>query len=334
MERHLKAINKYGKDLLNKDNVIGVGVGYKQIRQEETNQLSLIIFVEKKIPSDRLSKGSIIPGKINGLLTDIVEIGRVRLLENRVDRWRPACPGISIGHYKISAGTFGAVVKDKTTGEKLILSNNHILANATNGADGRSSIGDPILQPGPHDGGGSKDQIATLLRFIPIRQTVQDVECPVAATVLQAGNIIIHTIRPRYNIRLTKYTNDMNIIDAAVAMPDKQSLIDEEVLEIGRIEGVGRVVPGETIKKSGRTSGLSEGKVQAIGVTLKVGINEEETGLFTDQVVSNLLSQPGDSGSLIVNSEKKAVGLLFAGSDKYTIFNHIDNVMERLKIKF
>jgi len=334
MERHLKAINKYGKDLLNKDNVIGVGVGYKQIRQEETNQLSLIIFVEKKIPSDRLSKGSIIPGKINGLLTDIVEIGRVRLLENRVDRWRPACPGISIGHYKISAGTFGAVVKDKTTGEKLILSNNHILANATNGADGRSSIGDPILQPGPHDGGGPKDQIAALLRFIPIRQTVQDVECPVAATALQAGNIIIHTIRPRYNIRLTKYTNDMNIIDAAVALPDKQSLIDEEVLEIGRIEGVGRVVPGEAIKKSGRTSGLSEGKVQAIGVTIKVGINEEETGLFTDQAVSNLLSQPGDSGSLIVNSEKKAVGLLFAGSDKYTIFNHIDNVMERLKIKF
>jgi len=126
----------------------------------------------------------------------------------------------------------------------------------------------------------------------------------------------------------------MNIIDAAVAKPDKQSLVDEEVLEIGRIEGVARVVPGESIKKSGRTSGLTEGKVQAIGVTIKVGITEEENGLFTDQVVSNILSQPGDSGSLIVNSEKKAVGLLFAGSDKYTVFNCIDNVMERLMVKF
>ncbi len=334
MERHLRAINKYSKDLLNKTNVIGVGVGYKKVRGVETEQLSLIIFVEKKLPSDRLSKSNVIPGKINGLYTDIVEIGRVRLLDNRVDRRRPASPGISIGHYKISAGTFGAVVKDKTTGEKLILSNNHILANATNGFDGRSSIGDPILQPGPHDGGGPNDQIATLLRFIPIRHSIQDVECPVAAAALQAGNIIIHIVRPRYNIRLTKYTNDMNIIDAAVAKPDKQSLVDEEVLEIGRIEGVARVVPGESIKKSGRTSGLTEGKVQAIGVTIKVGITEEENGLFTDQVVSNILSQPGDSGSLIVNSEKKAVGLLFAGSDKYTVFNCIDNVMERLMVKF
>ncbi len=334
MERHLRAINKYSKDLLNKTNVIGVGVGYKKVRGVETEQLSLIIFVEKKLPSDRLSKSNVIPGKINGLYTDIVEIGRVRLLDNRVDRRRPASPGISIGHYKISAGTFGAVVKDKTTGEKLILSNNHILANATNGFDGRSSIGDPILQPGPHDGGGPNDQIATLLRFIPIRHSIQDVECPVAAAALQAGNIIIHIVRPRYNIRLTKYTNDMNIIDAAVAKPDKQSLVDEEVLEIGRIEGVARVVPGESIKKSGRTSGLTEGKVQAIGVTIKVGITEEENGLFTDQVVSNILSQPGDSGSLIVNSEKKAVGLLFAGSDKYTVFNCIDNVMERLMVLF
>ncbi|HAG10569.1 MAG TPA: hypothetical protein DCK76_04105 [Desulfotomaculum sp.] len=334
MERHLRAINKYSKDLFIKANVIGIGVGYKQIRGEETDQLSLIIFVEKKVPPDRLNKSSIIPGKISDLHTDIVEIGRVRLLDNRVDRWRPACPGISIGHYKISAGTFGAVVKDKNTGEKLILSNNHILANATNGSDGRSSIGDPILQPGPHDGGGPKDKIATLLRFIPIRHTVQDVECPIAAAALQAGNIIIHTVRPRYNIRLTKYTNDMNNIDAAVAKPDKQSLVDEEVLEIGRIEGVARVIPGDSVKKSGRTSGLSEGKVQAIGVTIKVGISEEENGLFTDQVVSNILSQPGDSGSLIVNSGKQAVGLLFAGSEKYSIFNRIDNVMERLKIKF
>jgi len=187
MERHLRAINKYSKDLLNKTNVIGVGVGYKKVRGVETEQLSLIIFVEKKLPSDRLSKSNVIPGKINGLYTDIVEIGRVRLLDNRVDRRRPASPGISIGHYKISAGTFGAVVKDKTTGEKLILSNNHILANATNGFDGRSSIGDPILQPGPHDGGGPNDQIATLLRFIPIRHSIQDVECPVAAAAFAGG---------------------------------------------------------------------------------------------------------------------------------------------------
>ncbi len=84
--------------------------------------------------------------------TDVIEIGRVRLMERAV-KMRPALPGSSIGHYKISAGTFGVVVRDKNSGEKLILSNNHILANGSNGSDGRASVGDAILQPGPYDGG-------------------------------------------------------------------------------------------------------------------------------------------------------------------------------------
>ncbi len=48
--------------------------------------------------------------------TDVVEIGEVRLL-TRTGRVRPAPPGVSIGHPKITAGTFGALVKDADTGE-------------------------------------------------------------------------------------------------------------------------------------------------------------------------------------------------------------------------
>jgi hypothetical protein len=36
--------------------------------------------------------------------------------------------GVSIGHYKGTAGTAGCLVKDKKTGEILILSNAHVLA--------------------------------------------------------------------------------------------------------------------------------------------------------------------------------------------------------------
>ena len=66
--------------------------------------------------------------------------------------------GVSIGHYAITAGTPGAFVKDKTTAETLILSNNHVMANSND-----ASIGDAILQPGPADGGKSpQDRIAAL----------------------------------------------------------------------------------------------------------------------------------------------------------------------------
>ena len=56
----------------------------------------------------------LIPRQIDGLETDVVEIGDVRLL-SRTSRLRPA-PRVSIGHPKITAGTFGALVKDNDTG--------------------------------------------------------------------------------------------------------------------------------------------------------------------------------------------------------------------------
>jgi len=132
-------------------NVRGVGVGYKRVGMTRTDKPAVIVFVEKKVPAGKLSRSQRVPEKVHGVETDVIEIGRVRLLGSRSERMRPALPGSSIGHYKISAGTFGTVVRDKKTGEKLILSNNHILAHGTSGNDGRAQIGDPILQPGGCD---------------------------------------------------------------------------------------------------------------------------------------------------------------------------------------
>lgn len=152
MDKYFKALDKLKRRFIDMPNVCGVGVGYKYKDLKRTKQPALIIFVEEKTKLENLSRGEKIPKKIDGLETDVIEIGKVRLLGARQERRRPAQPGISIGHYKITAGTFGAVVKDAESGEALILSNNHILANATNGKDGRAEIGDPILQPGGCDG--------------------------------------------------------------------------------------------------------------------------------------------------------------------------------------
>ena len=45
-----------------------------------------------------------------------------------------------IGHYKVTAGTFGALVNDARTVSPHSLSN-HVLANATGRNDGKSAIG-------------------------------------------------------------------------------------------------------------------------------------------------------------------------------------------------
>lgn len=338
MDRHFRVLSKSKERLMKLPNVIGVGVGLKKVGEETTDRLSLVVFVEKKVPSRELRKEHVVPLKINDLETDVIETGRFRFLSDplgeRIRRYRPASPGVSIGHFKVSAGTFGAVVKDKNTKEKLILSNNHILANATSGRDGRAAIGDPVFQPGPHDGGGPRDRIGSLLRFMPVRRTVQEPECPVAMAAARAGNTFLHALRPGYDLRFTKRTQESNLIDAAVARPDSPNLITEDILEVGPVRGVGDVRPADRVLKSGRTSGVTEGKVLSVGVTVKVDIVEDEVGLFTDQIMTDLVSRPGDSGSLVLNEQKEAVGLLFAGSDKYTVFNRIQNVMEKLNVIF
>ena len=333
MEKHYRALNTVQSRILSMPNVVGVGVGSKQVGLTRTEKPAIIIFVEKKLPDDKLSRSQKLPDMIDGLETDVIEIGRVRLLE-RVMKMRPALPGSSIGHYKISAGTFGVVVKDKKTGEKLILSNNHILANGSNGSDGRANPGDAILQPGAYDGGKQSDKIAELVRFVPLIRATQPADCSVAERVANIGNRLIKLIRPAYEIRFYKLNNSTNIVDCAVAKPVNANLIGEDIVELGAVSGVGVAQENMWVQKSGRTTGVTSGQVTAMGVTLKVSLSDGESGWFSDQVVSDLYCQPGDSGSLILEKENKAVGLLFAGSDSHCVFNRIQNVFNLLEVEF
>ncbi|MGD2179226.1 MAG: hypothetical protein PVG71_15550, partial [Anaerolineae bacterium] len=140
-------------DLLQKRNVVGVGLGYKISERHNTGELSLVISVARKVPTAALAARDLVPKALDGIKTDVVETGIFRALPQSArdlsptDRWRPVVPpGVSIGHYKITAGTFGCLV---CRGEELfILSNNHVLANAND-----CDEWDPILQPGPADGG-------------------------------------------------------------------------------------------------------------------------------------------------------------------------------------
>ena len=172
--------------------------------QKRTDELALVVYVSRKEKYRDLAPKEIIPRSIDKVPTDVVEIGEVRLLKDRRSKMRPAQPGCSIGHGNITAGTFGALVKDNKTQELLILSNNHVLANATDGEDGRAKLGDMILQPGPYDGGSRDDAIGVLHRFVPINTELQVPECAVAKLAERVENRILSLLRPDYQVQFLK----------------------------------------------------------------------------------------------------------------------------------
>jgi hypothetical protein len=326
--KHAKELHKHV--ILAKPNVVGVGTGYKIKRGQRTSQLCVVTMVSRKIPLAGLASDALVPKTIDGVPIDVIEVGYLRALQSRTDRWRPAPGGVSLGHYKITAGTFGAVVRDRATGDRLILSNNHVLANSND-----AQPGDPVLQPGPADGGQMRtDTIARLERFSPIQFDTAPAVCELATGAADLANAIARALGSKH--RLEAIQSDpaaSNPVDAAVARPQEDIDILEEILEIGEIQGTTPAVLGMSVRKSGRTTGYTTGEITVLDATVTVGYGEGRTARFENQIVTNAMSQGGDSGSLLVAGDGlQAVGLLFAGSEQITIHNPIQAVMDSLEV--
>jgi hypothetical protein len=64
-------------DLLGKANVVGVGIGFRQKQQTRTNDVVLVVMVEKKMPLSQLAPEDIIPSELDGVPVDVQESGRI-----------------------------------------------------------------------------------------------------------------------------------------------------------------------------------------------------------------------------------------------------------------
>ena len=320
---------KTQKALFKKANVIGVGVGLKEVEGQHTTDLSLKVLVFDKLPISALSAADMVPKEMDGIKTDVTNVGRIHAFPSHTGRLRPAVPGISIGHYAITAGTFGAVVRDAGTNQRLILSNNHVLANSNN-----ASIGDAILQPGGADGGHNpEDRIADLARFVKISFKgggSGGSNCKLAKFAASFLNVFASIFGSKTRVAAVQ-ADAVNLVDCAVAKPVLDSIISDDTLEIGRVLGTVAAQIGMKVKKSGRTTGLTESQITILDTTIEVGYGSQ-VAAFEHQVLAGAMSEPGDSGSLIVDMQNHAVGLLFAGSSSVTVMNPIAAVLSALNI--
>lgn len=322
MNAFLSILEKNKDALLKVPSVVSVGIGFKYTGGKKTNKMSIIVGVVKKRPRHEVPREEMVPPLLDGKPTDVIEMGRITfqghaakksptLYSNgviRTNKVRPAPPGVSIAHFRVTAGTLGVIVKGPFPGGAAILSNNHVLANLTNGRDGRAALGDLIVQPGPVDGGiPSEDALARLAAFSPLEY-------------ISLADFIGGVTPP------------VNLIDAALAVPLQPNSLTLPILEIGLTNGITEAVPGMTVMKSGRTTGVTFGTAISIHASLNV-FGGDDVFRFEDQIVTTDMSLGGDSGSLLLDIQKRAVGLLFAGSDVATFHNPINNVLNTFNVQ-
>jgi hypothetical protein len=303
--------------LMSRANVVAVGIGYKTLGNVQTNELAVIVSVREKLPLARLAQSDIVPKTIGSVKTDVIETGEIVAFQDPRERMRPARPGVSIGHFEITAGTLGCLVRKN--GVVHILSNNHVLANSNN-----AQIGDAILQPGPADGGTSADQIGTLAEFIPI--AFDGTPAPPGGCLTQLLSAI--GLKPSAPMQNEPGNNK---VDCALARPTTPDLVNPDILNIGVPIGAGAATLGMPVQKSGRTTGHTTGTILQIEVTVTVNYGGP-FATFTSQLMAGAISQGGDSGSAVLDMSKRVVGLLFAGSPTTTIINPIQFVLDMLGV--
>ncbi|WP_282702124.1 MULTISPECIES: hypothetical protein [unclassified Streptomyces] len=345
-------------------NVVGFGHGVKWSGGQPTGEEAVLVFVTQKVPESMLPERDVIPYRMDdGTPTDVVAVGHVaaqrqqrasgarreerrgvsygpdgsveeqlaRLSQPLLEelgtagafepqilkrRMRPSPSGFSVGNVRVTAGTLGSVVYDFLPGATVdppgpglgvpakfyILSNNHVLADSN-----RAQLGSPIVQPGVFDGGSDPaDRIATLDRFVTIQFAPQ--------------------------IPLEQHNN---VIDAALGAVDFQDATREQYFS-GAPRAWRRkanVAVGDLVRKTGRTTNISFGRIIAVDATIDVNFGTAGTARFKDQILTTNISAGGDSGSLVTSLDNVAVGLLFAGSSVVTVVNHIENVRALLRVE-
>ncbi len=211
------------------------------------------------------------------------------------------------------SGTLGSLVKD-ASGTFYILSNTHVFAgDSAPGANHKvSAKGDPINQPGYIDincQNNANDYVAKLTAWAKI------------------------------------VPNGTSFVDAAIA-----EIIPGKVDASGTILGIGTISStpvaafvGQKVKKNGRTSGFTTGKIAGLHASITVEYSTECGGSeYASNFENQILISPGsflaggDSGSLLVEdvaTNPRPIGLLFAGSSSIAIANPIQDVLNALNVE-
>jgi hypothetical protein len=179
----------------------------------------------------------------------------------------------------------------------LMLSANHVFANSLSVKNPASaSAGDEILQQGPSDG-GKLPAVGHLEKWVQLQTRG-------------------------------------NHVDAALASCDPTVGWESAVPHIGEISGTSNPVHGTEVRKVGRSTGPTTGTISAYPLrSLPVQFGAE-VFRFDEAIEitgnSGPFSRQGDSGAVVLDHSRMAVGLLFAGTGHVTYANPMTRVKAAL----
>jgi len=311
-------------DLLSKKNVVGVDIAEKVTDGRKTGELSIVVFVDNKEPLSKVPAKDRVPDQIEGVKTDVqevhIELQAMSSMKQVEDRFSPFIDasaystlegGISMGPLRsvhldppdvptsgnyVFVGTLGAMVRDRATGATMALTNFHVAC-----VNNTWTVGDRMVQQSLVDGGSAAGQFGSLTRA-----TLSDQ------------------------------------VDGAVVTVDAAKSWTATVHGVGDVAGHTPATVGMAVQKRGRTTEHTFGTVMSTDLTVSINYGSDvgvhtfhhQIRIDTDTSRSARFSDRGDSGSVILDTNRNVVGLLFGGATdgSMTFANPIQAVLDELMV--
>jgi len=308
--------------------VTGVDINDKVSDGKSTGKLAIVVYVAQKKPVSDLAPGHAIPSQIDGIPTDVKEervelhAARYELVEEDAAALVDAAKYPTL-HGGISMGPCRTIHMDPpdvpTSGDYSFVGTlGAIVSDRSTKAkmaltnfhvacvDKNWHAGDIMCQPGLNDGGS----------------------CP-------ADNFGT----------LTRATLS-DAVDGAVVTITGGKATSCTIEQIGDIKGKAAAAINTAVRKRGRTTGLTYGKITSIDASTTINYGD---GLGSHTLKNQIRVEPdtsknagfsdhGDSGSMVVDSANNVVGLLFGGSTDSsgnpvaTYANPINSVLDALGV--
>lgn len=275
----IETIRKNWATLQSYDNIVSTGAGLRTKNGEYTDEICIVIAVEKKKPENELNASRIFPATIDNIGIDITEKREFRpaILQIPADemanreRYRPLLGGCLITNGRIgpngmaSAGTLGCLVyigaSKKKNAYTALLSNYHVMYD--NGGTTNTGIGQPDILPSNYVG------------------------------------------------RIITGSKVGTELDFAIAKLDDNIPIKNEVIEIGTLKGFADAYVTQQVRKYGFKTLLTKGTVTKVNVII---VGEFPVTVYTGVEITGLnppFADEGDSGSVVVDYNNKVIGLLW-----------------------
>ena len=282
-----KVRKKAEKELMALPGVLAVGVGLKERKGEIQRELCFKITVEKKRDKSGIKVKDLVPEKIYGFKTDVVE-KIITLPASNSRKYRPLIGGSQIQSSTSSlTGTLGCFAKRNSDDKIVLLTNWHVVIKTSDHDTDEESIGQPY-----HNG------------------------CCDCCATGEFATVVDGRFNSTHDVAIALLNGQ-----EADTIPSEKYI--NEILGIGLITGSAEPLGTETVYKYGRKTGLTKGQILNDNTLLDVDYSGIYDGLGIVsrpgiRIIPSDFDIPpefidfGDCGSVTVNEHNQVIVLNWA----------------------